>query len=221
MSDTVESLTLLQQLEARRDELVNELAAMVEKRTEAREAFEKREQSDSAKPSDEERSAFAVEEEEFGKAFRRADAEVNTLDQRIAEQNAIEQRRQAAARKASPSVSITSEPLTYRRDNALEVSYYADLAARYHSGAAEKHNDPQGAQERLERHAKEISVEMPKREAARERRAQEQVDRAERDFTGSIRGMERRGLVQSPFERRTNPNRTDGQGGYVKVPAVA
>lgn len=218
MPDTVESLTLLQQLEARRDEDVNALAGLVDKRSEERTAFEKRETSADAKPSEEERSAFVVAEEEFGKEFDRRESEIKVLDQRIREQNAIEERRQAAARKASPSVSVTSEPLTYAKDNADKTSYFRDLAARYHNSFASQYEDTSGAMERLERHSKEMSVEMPKREAARERRAQEQVDRAEIETRGSIIGMTQRGLDGSPFERRTNPNRTDGQGGYFVPP---
>lgn len=214
----IDSLTQLEKLQARREEAVNELASLVDKREEARSAFEARENSQDAKPSDEERSAEVVAEEEFGKQFDAREREVHSLDRRIREQEAIEQRRQIAAKAASPSISVTSEPLTYRKDNAKETSYFFDLAARYHTGAANKHPDPNGALERLERHAKEMSVEMPKRDAERSRRAQEQIDRAEREFTGSLRGVTARGLDVSPFEQRTNPNRTDGQGGYFVPP---
>jgi hypothetical protein len=220
MSDTVESLTLLAKLEARRNEEIDALAALVDKREGERSAFEKREASEDAEPSDEERAAFVVADEEFGKEFDRREREAELLKRRIREQQAVEERRQAAAKHAGSSVSVTSEPMTYRKDNAHELSYYYDFAARFHSGVAERHPDPAGAHDRLERHAKEVSAEMPKREAAREARAQRQIDEAERSFTGSLRGVHARGLAESPFEQRTNPNRTDGQGGFVMVAAA-
>jgi hypothetical protein len=46
-----------------------------------------------------------------------------------------------------------------------------------------------------------------------------QADAAEREFRGSfLQGVSRRGLDENPFEKRVNPNRTDGQGGYFVPP---
>jgi len=59
---------------------------------------------------------------------------------------------------------------------------------------------------------------MPKREQERERRAQAMIDRAERDFTSTMPGVEMRGLEPSVFEKRVNPNTTDGQGGFAIPP---
>jgi hypothetical protein len=63
-----------------------------------------------------------------------------------------------------------------------------------------------------------MDVEVPKRSAERERRASALVDEAERAATAGIPGIEQRGLDGSPFEKRVNPNRTDGQGGFAVPP---
>lgn len=76
-------------------------------------------------------------------------------------------------------LAIKSEPLTYRRDSPN--SYFRDLLSGGPSARA-----------RLDRHAGEMRVEMPKREARAARPA----------------GM----------EYRTNPNRLQGQGGYGAPP---
>lgn len=216
MPDTIESLTLLEQLRAKRTEDLNASAAFVEERQSKRDAFQAREGSEDAKPTDEERSAFVVDEEEFGKEFDRREAELKSLDKRIREQEMLEERRQAAARASQGSVSVVSEPKTYRKDNQHERSYFLDLASRYHATFGSRYEDSNGAVERLERHGREVAEEMPKREAARERRAQEQVERAERDFRASVGRAG--GLSASPFEQRVNPNRTDGQGGFFVPP---
>ena len=51
MPDTIEDLTLLQQLQVTRKERIDALAALVENRQTQREAFEKRESSESEKPA--------------------------------------------------------------------------------------------------------------------------------------------------------------------------
>jgi len=51
----------------------------------------------------------------------------------------------------------------------------------------------------------------------RERRAEAAVEKAERKARGSL-GLPVRGFDASPFEKRVNPNRTDGQGGYFVPP---
>jgi hypothetical protein len=214
--ETVEQLTLLQKLQRARDERVNALATLVDKRTEAREAFETRAQSADDKPTDEQRGAFAAAEEAFDQEFRVSEAEIRTLDKRIAEQEVIEARRQAAARAAGGDTRVTHEALTYRRDNQHEASYFRDLATVMVRGV--EIGDTAKADERLRRHAAEIALEFPKREAERERRAAEGLDRAERDFTGSMPNIEQRGLAPSAFERRVNPNTTDGQGGFAIPP---
>lgn len=219
-AETVEQLTLLDQLRRKREEGVNALAALIDQRTEERTAFETRTaaKDDKDKPTDEERSTFAAAEEAFEADFTKREADIRSLDKRIGEQEVIEERRKIAARASGPNVSVTDEPLTYREDNAHQVSYFRDLA----STVASDVGNPTEARERLGRHASEMIVEMPKREAAREQRAAAQIDGAERAFTGSlvghIPGLVERGLEPTAFEKRVNPNTTDGQGGYAIPP---
>lgn len=205
---------MLKELLEQRKSLIDALAALVEKRQGERAEFEK-----NTDPSDEERSAFAGAETAFDTEFQAKRSEISDLDRRIDEQELLERRQEEAARASRGSVSVVSEPLTYRSDNARDVSYFRDLACATVPGlAARMEGNPADAQKRLDQHAAEMAVELPKRDEARERRAQTQIDRAEREFTGSVVGMRRRGLDESPFERRVNPNRTDGQGGYFVPP---
>jgi len=209
--------TLLEQLTEQRKAKLDELGSLIENRNKERDEFEAREASSDDKPSEEDRSAFDKAEEayEADKAARKADIE--KLDRRIDDEELQERRREEAAKASRRSVSVTSEPLTYRKDNGKEVSYYLDLAAEMVPGLASQMSDPAGARERLQRHAKEMEVELPKRAQAREQRAQAQIDDAEHEFRSSV-GIRRRGLDESPFERRVNPNRTDGQGGFFVPP---
>jgi hypothetical protein len=204
---------LIEQLRDKRSKLVDETAALVEQREKDRTEFEARSDVPEA-----DQTKFADEERAFNEDFTKREGEIQDLDRRIAEQEIVEKRREQAAQASSTSASVRSEPLTYRRDLEGKVSYFGDLAAVTVPGLASRMEDPAGARERLERHAKEMNVELPKRAEARERRAQRQVDEAERSFTGSLAGVEQRGLGESPFERRVNPNRTDGQGGYFVPP---
>lgn len=221
MGDTVDSRPLHEQLRSDHTEKLNALAAFAEERKSAREAFTKRENSEDAKPTDDERSAFVVAEEEHQKEFDRREADLKSLKRRIAEETVIEERRSEAANAArsSVNVSITHQPLTYRKDNADKISYVRDLASRYHATFASRYADTQGAHERLESHGKEMNDELVKRAKKRERDAERRIEQAEREFTGSLQGAaRRRGFDASPFEQRVNPNRTDGQGGYLVPP---
>jgi len=62
------------------------------------------------------------------------------------------------------------------------------------------------AEERLRRHGKEMDVELPARAKRREVNAQQEI----RNQIGWD--------TPNPFEKRVNPNRTDGQGGYLVPP---
>jgi hypothetical protein len=211
---------VIEQLRDQRTKLLEEAEAAITKREQEREAFDTRANSakDDEKPSDEERTAHATAEETFNEDFQKRTKAIKTLDRRIDEQELKDRRAADAARaSAGTGASVTGEPLTYRSDNEREVSYFADLAATTVRSISDR-VDPVSAAERLERHAKEMHAELPKRAAARERRAERQVDEAERAFTGSFVDGERRGLDASPFERRVNPNRTDGQGGAFVPP---
>jgi HK97 family phage major capsid protein len=209
-------LTPVEALRAKQVDEVNALATLVDKRAGEREAFEKREASEDAKPSDEERAAHVVADEEFDKEFDRRDQVIKSLDRRVAEAEVVERRRADAAAASAGTVSVTSEPLTYRRDNAHLYSWARDLAARQNPTFAGQTADLSGSFERIERHGKEMTTEMPKREREREQRAMREVDSAERSIQRSLGRPG--GLTESPFERRVNPNRTDGQGGYLVPP---
>jgi HK97 family phage major capsid protein len=129
------------------------------------------------------------------------------LDVRIGEEEAKE-RRQARideVRKSSGSdhegrAVVTREEQVYGKGS--RNSYFLDLARAQIRGDAD-------ALERLTRHAAELDVEVPKREAAREARAARQIEEMGR--------LESRDFG-NPFEKRTNPNRTDGTGGYFVPP---
>jgi HK97 family phage major capsid protein len=212
---TEDERPLVEQLRDKRSRLLDETAQLVETREQERTEFEARTDA-----TDEDRSTFAAAEQAFNDQFNERERQIKDLDRRIAEQEVVERRREQAARASDPSASVRSEPLTYRRDLEGKVSYWRDLAATV-PGFASRMEDPDGAVARLGQHAQEMNVELPKRAAERERRAQAQVDQAEREFRASFlpgTGVERRGLLTSPFERRVNPNRTDGQGGYFVPP---
>lgn len=212
--------SVLEQLAEKRTKLRDEAAAAIEKRQGERDEFEARAKGDDAEkqPTDEERSAFDTAEDEFRGEHAARMKEIRALDQRIDEQELVEARRKAAASASRHDVQVVSEPLTYRSDNAHDVSYFRDLAIMQVPAIRSKLRDPEGAVDRLQRHAAEMNVELPKRQQGREARAQEQVDRAEREFTGSFTSGSQRGLAESPFERRVTPNRTDGMGGYFVPP---
>lgn len=142
------------------------------------------------------------------------DEEITPLQKRIAELEDTEKRESAAnelrakygaekpdtpgeRRTASAQVN---EPLTYQRGGPN--SYFLDLAR------AQLRSDS-GAAERLQRHAAELRVEMPAREKRRE-----EIARRELRGIGDLPDSHR----ESVFEKRVNPNRTDGQGGYFVPP---
>jgi HK97 family phage major capsid protein len=206
--------TLLEQLTERRSTLLNEMATAIEARQTARTEFEARTDA-----TDEHRSTFAAAETAFGAEHEARKAELVKLDQRIDEAELVERRRADAASASRNDARVNSEPLTYRADNAAKVSYFRDLAVAEVSAVRSQSDDPQAALDRLQRHANEMNVEIPRREAEREARAMRQADEAEREFRGSfLQGVRRGGLEESPFEKRVNPNRTDGQGGYFVPP---
>jgi hypothetical protein len=205
--------SLLEQLREKRSDLLATMGTAIEARQTERTAFEARTDA-----TDEDRSAFTVDETAFGATHDERKAELVELDRRIDEQELQERRRADAASASRSDASVTSEPMTYRRDNQHEQSYFRDLAATV-PGFASRMKDPAGALDRLRRHADELNVEMPKREQAREARAQAQIERAESEFSASMIGARHhRGFDVNPFEKRVNPNRTDGQGGYFISP---
>lgn len=185
----------LEEMRARRDALLAEQRAILDAATAAGRADELTE--------DEARRFDAAETERrqldtditAGEATERADTE---------RRDAIAAVRRSGA--VGPVATIGAEPQMYGREG--RNSYFLDLLR------AQLRQDP-AAIGRLERHAAELRVELPAREA---RRADGARRRMEEEF-----GRERRGGTYrdiSPFERETrvNPNRVDGQGGYFVPP---
>ena len=200
--------TLLDKLHEQRQAEFDAWAQLVEARETERAAFETRSASDN-KPSEDEVEAFRAAELAFTARSDQHEAELAYFDKRIADQLEIQRRRAEAAEEHRGTPQVGQEPLTYRRDTCRGsdgISYYRDLASAFVPGATFQTTDPTQSLARLQRHAQEMDVEMPKRARSRERRALSQVERAEG----------RSGL--NPFEYRVEPNRTDGQGGYFVPP---
>ncbi|MEU5424025.1 phage major capsid protein [Streptomyces olivoreticuli] len=131
--------------------------------------------------------------------FEAVEKEIREIDDRVTELDEQQTRDDASAEVArrysvGDRVEVVSEPLTYER--GANRSYFIDLAN------AQLFNNGE-ARERLQRHGREMDVEMPKREKRRAERAEQELRAVDR---GSV------------FEKRVNPNRTDGQGGYFVPP---
>lgn len=219
---------LLEQYREKRTELEAALETALTARDAERTEFDQRTATFAgmAAPTDEQRTAYtetrtayASAETTFNEAHEARKAELLVIEQRIDAQELVERRRAEAASASRTTARVTGEPLTYRQDNAKEISYFADLAVASLPHIRAQVADPEKSLERLERHSKEVSIELPKREAAREARAMAQADEAEREFRGSfMQGVRAAGLETSPFERRVNPNTQDGQGGNFVPP---
>src|SRR6185312_4184666 len=154
-----------------------------------------------AKRPEANRDALTADEETEA---RRLGIHVAENDERIAEielQLAAEARSGQVAIALGQHVEVKSEPLTYNkfRSTHENISYFRDLWLMKQHGDVE-------ATKRLQAHAAEMDVEMPAR-------AQRRARNAEREVRNVI-GWD----VASPFETRTNPNRTDGTGGYLVPP---
>lgn len=132
--------------------------------------------------------------------IRQREAEQRTLD-------ALDMLRDT--RQAVQTRATVTEPLTYREGG--EHSFFYDLAR------ARRLNDKR-AQDRLNRHKREMDVELPKRAEARARIAAAQYEAA---FAADRAGYEALSRMTSagvnPFERRAM-SRTDTQGGYLAPP---
>ncbi len=92
----------------------------------------------------------------------------------------------------SDIVEVTSEPLVY--DRYAPNSYFRDLALS-------QINHDQVAGHRLQRHSQQMAIEVPKLE--------QRLNRSRRNLD-EIQGLS--------MERRVNPNRIDGEGGYFAPP---
>lgn len=225
--------TYLEQLHERRQKAVDAWEAEINKREAADAEFEKRKSApdEAERPTEDEITAHRDAGAEFEKRRDAFSVEIADFDRRIKDQMEIEERRKAAAEasRGTGGAQVTSEPLTYRRDNAHERSYYADLAVGLVDGLTLKRTNRTAAMERLNRHAAEMEVELPKRMKAAEARAKSRFEEAEHrsESRRRLRDMDDvRPLSYDPFQRgqraemeqRVTPNRTDGQGGYFVPP---
>lgn len=218
MPPTQTEPTLLDKLHEQREARVTSWSELITQRETARGEFEARTTSDSA-PTDEEREAFATDEATFRSESDQRETEIREFDQRIKDQNEIVRRRQEAAESHRGTPEITREPLTYQRASGMGangVSYYRDLAAALVPGVTFQTTGQSDAQARLNRHAAEMAVELPKRAKSREGRAYSQVQEAERGALAS--DPFHRGRVANPFEYRVEPSRADGNGGFFVPP---
>jgi HK97 family phage major capsid protein len=111
--------------------------------------------------------------------------------------------------QGQPVAVIVSEPRTY--DPAARHSYFLDLA-RAQMNQGDGDGGVEAARARLARHTKELEVELPAREARRDEFAHEGTERELRKAGYNQRARE------NAFEKRVNPNRTDGQGGFFVPP---
>lgn len=109
-----------------------------------------------------------------------------------------------------PPAVITYEPRTYGPANPRS-SYFLDLV-RDTMGVGDGDGGVAQARERLQKHAQELRVELPAREQRRDEAARDQNEREMRSA-----GVKRRHR-ETMFEKRVNPNRTDGQGGFFVPP---
>jgi len=111
-----------------------------------------------------------------------------------------------AENRARPAggATVTSAPQIYGRGSGH--SYFLDLA-RVQLNQGDADGGVEAARSRLSRHAEELRTDLPKREAARARRAETEM-----------RGMPDGTVFERPMESRVNPNRTDGQGGFFVPP---
>jgi HK97 family phage major capsid protein len=163
-------------------------------------------------PAAEKRNLTPDEDKAFAEkrdAIKGKDADIESVQARIKELEEVEERGAKAAelraqfgqnKPEGPSVTVVSEPKTYER--GAKHSYFLDMV-RSQLGRGDGDGGVTEARDRLRRHAQELDVEMPKRE---QRRAQ----LAENELRAVDKG--------SVFEKRVNPNRTDGQGGYFVPP---
>ena len=141
-------MSMLDELRAKRNEASEKAEALVT-------AVEARDGS----MTDEERAEFDAHV-----------ADIRATDERIKSLETVHEARAAAAKAAVDAAGgidgVKSEPLTYER--YAERSYYADLAlAELNQGRG----NPDEARARLQRHAKEMEVELEARFKARDRKA--------------------------------------------------
>ena len=235
---TVTEPTLLERLQASRQAVIEKWQGEIEAREKIEGDFEARQASDN-KPTADEVKAHGEARIAYRAAVELLDAEVKDYDQRIADQAEVERRRAEAAKanEGKGGAVVRSEPMTYERYKAVGefgVSYYRDLAAAFVQGATFESTTREDALARVQQHAKEMALEIPKREAKARQSAERQLLEAETESRGGTvnfdpfkrMGLDTRGSARglptranpNPQEMRVEPNLTQGQGGYFVPP---
>ena len=214
-------ISVLDGLYAKRQAVFEEWKTAVDKRESERAAFEARTATEDDKPSDAEVIVFGEVDEAFKDTNEQLKAKLTAYDERIVDQLEIEHRRAEAAAVSDHPAVVKIEPLTYTREAGKGIgghSYYRDLALINGPSGLTFNSDDGKARERLQRHAMEMDVELPKRSRARELLAYSKVREAERAHELSFDPFSRRSLRDNPFEVRVEPNLTQGDGGYFVPP---
>jgi len=231
-----EEKPLLEKLYDQRQARVDEWSSRVNEFETERATFEERAASEDAKaqPTDDERSAFIAAKEAFKADNDLREAELKEFDERIVQQTEMVRRRQEAAKAHVPTITEgdVREPLTYRRDTQRVYSYWRDLAVSQVDSVNFSDVNRQQANERLTRHASEMEVEIPMRVEAAEQRSLKRIAEAEaegefrrgRNPNEEVRELLyqpfHRGAQYNPYEKRVEPNRTDGYGGFQEMAAA-
>ena len=221
MPEIVTKPTLLEDLVSRRETLGTEWDTLIDEREKARSEFEERQKAakEEDRPSDSDIDAYRLAEDEFRSASEDFESQLKVLNDRISQQEQKAERRKVAEENTvtvGSHITIT-EPLTYRKDNAHEVSYFRDLIATEPGWKSRMAHDWRDAEDRLRRHGREMEERLPKRELERKQAAEQGVDEAEREFRSSFPGLG--GVLEaSPFEHRVGPSRQPGSGGEFVPP---
>lgn len=165
--------------------------------------------------------AAPMPEEREAAAAANAEIEARTTERTQVEERLRVAREQDARRQAEADargrvgadgrapVQVLSEPRVYED---TRHSYFLDMV-RDALGRGDGDGGVTSARERLARHGQELAVDLPAREARRDEAAERQAD----GLVGRRHGVSRRAR-ENMFEKRVNPNRTDGQGGFFVPP---
>lgn len=237
---------VIERVRTARAVVVTSWEAGIAKRETARAAFETRMASTDDQPTDADKAEFEGDETAFIAENDQYKAKLADFDTRLEDLENIEVRRAEAAKNHRPEPGIVrSEPMTYTRETAKGedgVSYWRDLAQVHVNGITFQGTNMHESLQRLQRHGREMDVEMIPRNRTRERNALTKVSEADqREYDDD--GMFRRGQVEhapelvqrgakwahNPFdyragnggygmEQRVEPNSTQGQGGYFIPP---
>jgi len=190
--------TMLEQLSARRDALSTEIDELL-----AADMPEDRSAAEAANTVIRERVEARVLLDERLRVLSEQDL------RRLADADAQQRLGAALDGNGQPRAVITSEPRTY--GPGTRSSYFLDLA-RAQLNMGDGDGGPEQARARLQRHSKELEVDLPAREARRDEAAHAGTDRELRRAGYNQRARD------NAFEKRVNPNRTDGQGGFFVPP---